>query len=140
MGKVRAEYSVSEEQPHNVVFFDLPKVISDVSQAVLHNTEDGMYYHTTYLEQSGAQRHKAKESKWSITSIVQHQIDTQTQLAGALKENCENHDIFFCIPSVLLKVIFLYENNEKEYEHHLELYKDRGISLCILCWSGGDFP
>ena len=56
--------------------------MSDVPQAVLHNTEDGMYYHTTYLEQSGAQRHKAKESKWSITSIVQHQIHTQTHLAG----------------------------------------------------------
>ena len=80
---VRAEYTVSEEQPLNVVFFDLPKVMSDVSQAVLHNTEDGMYYHTTYLEQSGAQRHKAKESKWSITSIVQHKIHTQTQLASA---------------------------------------------------------
>ena len=100
-GKVRAEYSVSEEHPHNVVFFDLPKVMSDVPQDVLHNTEDGMYYHTTYLEQSGAQRHKAKESKWSITSIVQHQIHTQTQLAGPAQENCENHDIFF-IPSVPL--------------------------------------
>ena len=99
MGKVRAEYSVSEEQPHNAVFFDLPKVMSDVSQAVLHNTEDGMYYHTTYLEQSGAQRHKAKESKWSITSIVQHQIDTQTQLAGALIKKTVKITTFFVFPA-----------------------------------------
>ena len=68
--------------------------MSDVPQAVLHNTEDGMYYHATYLEQSGAQRHKAKESKWSITSIVQHQIHTQTQLAGALKETVKLTTLF----------------------------------------------
>ena len=73
--------------------------MSDVSQAVLHNTEDGMYYHTAYLEQSGAQRHKAKESKWSITSIVQHQIDTQTQLAGALIKKTVKITTFFVFPA-----------------------------------------
>ena len=97
--------------------------MSDVPQAVLHNTEDGMYYHTTYLEQSGAQRHKAKESKWSITSIVQHQIHTQTQLAGALKENCENHDII-CILSVPL------ENNKKNMSITLDYIKI-AVFLCV---------
>ena len=103
--------------------------MSDVSQAVLHNTEDGMYYHTAYLEQSGAQRHKAKESKWSITSIVQHQIHTQTQLAGALKENCENHDIFLYSQRPV-GGIFLFENNKKNMSITLNYIKI-AVFLCV---------
>ena len=80
-----------------------------------------MYYHTTYLEQSGAQRHKAKESKWSITSIVQHQIDTQTQLAGALIKKTVKITTFFVLPAS--RCLRLCENNKKNMSITLNYIK-----------------
>ena len=105
-----------------LMYLRLYYTIQKTQCTILQPTLNSLGRRDTRPKRGSGASHQLSNTKWT---------HKHSWLVRALKENCENHDIFFCIASVLLEVTFLYENNKKEYEHHLELNKDRGISLCI---------